>query len=347
MALLVGAASASPAGATVEPLTVASSWSQEPVVAGVTDGLTFTINDNDADDTPLSNVSFTDALPAGVVLDDEVGESGKNCGTVDPTEDAPGSSTITVTGLTVTNGSTCTLSFAVVGQTAGTDADDDISGLSFVTSASATDATPSTTDDTDVFATPAVLEVVADPSVTVTVPAANHTYGWGQQIDTSWSATVAADDSYDPTDLYGFDDQLDELQSGDPLNTWTPGSHSVTVFLTTADGGSVVDTVNYTVSGFTLEHVHTSKQGAVSFEAAFPFGGALSARVLDGRHVIGSAKRTLTAAGKPKLTIKPSAAGRRLLTRAGSKGVKVTLAVSFKPAGHASYTVKKTKIRLR
>lgn len=71
-----------------------------------------------------------------------------------------------------------------------------------------------------------------------------------------------------------------------------------------------------------------------------PGAGAFRLSVRSGRKTIASASRTVTKAGSVKITLKTTAAGRRIL---GKKAVRGSLSVSFTPSDKAAARSKKAK----
>ncbi len=113
----------STASAATPPLTISETTSSPNVVGnhqlrerGVTFGITYTIKANTASAT-FTNVGFTDALPPFVTLDDEVGETAKGCGTPFNATNQAGQDFVTEAGLTIVNGTTCTITVDVVSTT--------------------------------------------------------------------------------------------------------------------------------------------------------------------------------------------------------------------------------------
>jgi len=110
----------SPASATitviaVEPPSMSKTFSPNTIYVGETSQLTIRINNNDAD-TNLTNVSFTDNLPAGVVLATPVASTMTGCGTVGVTlTAAAGGTSVALSGGTITPAIDCVIKVNVTG----------------------------------------------------------------------------------------------------------------------------------------------------------------------------------------------------------------------------------------
>ncbi len=102
--------------AVITPPTIAKSFGAPTIPLGGTTTLTFTLANPDPV-TTLNNVSFTDTLPAGLVVATPNGLAGI-CGAGTITA-VPGSSTVSLSGVTGPPGANCTFSINVTGATAG------------------------------------------------------------------------------------------------------------------------------------------------------------------------------------------------------------------------------------
>ncbi|WBB77898.1 ice-binding family protein [Micromonospora sp. WMMD882] len=103
--------------APVAPPTIAKAFGDATIPAGGTTSLSFTLT-NPNSGTALTGVTFTDALPAGLVVATPNGLTG-SCGGGTISATAAGSS-ISLTGATLPAGGSCTFSVNVTGTTSGT-----------------------------------------------------------------------------------------------------------------------------------------------------------------------------------------------------------------------------------
>lgn len=101
----------------VAPPQIATTFTPPNVGPNGTSTLSFTVTNPAANTTALAGVSFTDTLPAGIVVTNPNGLTG-SCGggTITATS---GSGTISLTGGTIPTSSSCTFSLNVTGATAG------------------------------------------------------------------------------------------------------------------------------------------------------------------------------------------------------------------------------------
>jgi LPXTG-site transpeptidase (sortase) family protein len=109
--------SASDTVTAVLPPTISKLFAPNPILAGSTSTLTFTI-ENPNIDQPLSGVVFTDTFPAGMVVADPTGASTYGCGAPTYTL-AIGAGSISFSGGTMAAGGTCTVTVNVTGPTEG------------------------------------------------------------------------------------------------------------------------------------------------------------------------------------------------------------------------------------
>jgi hypothetical protein len=341
------------ASAASPPLTITASTSG-PLAAGsttnylanvgVTYGITYTLKAT-ATDT-LTGVGFSDALPAGVTLDDEVGETAKNCGTPFTPSNQPGAGSVTESGLTVIGSSapnyvgSCTITLEFVPGSAQTAAPDAVTLASAGYSVLANGSTTATTATTATIADLS-LTVAGLPTLSISGLSNGATYGYGKSVDLSFGATAAANDSV--TALYAADDQGNTLTLGQPINTDVPGAHQVQVFVQTADGYLGSQSYSYDVSSPKLTSVKTTKAGDVSFGVDYLAAGSVLAEVVDGKTVIGEVTKKITVGKTTTVTVAPTAAGKRFLAKlTTTKTTKVKVKVKVKVKGK---TVTKIKIK--
>jgi hypothetical protein len=371
IAVLAAAAAVTPAlaSAATAPLTVAASASSPCAESGttttyfvntaVTCGITYTVKSNVTGAT-LTGVGFTDQLPAGVALDDEVGETAKGCGSSftpgseqSPPTNAPGGTTVTESNLTVVNGTSCTVTLELVANTVETGSADAIA-FSSAPVTSVVGSSPSTTlTSAQEAATDLVLTVAGPPTVSITGPSDNATYGYGQSVLLGFSAAPAANDSLAANGVYATDDQGNTLAPGQAVNTDVPGSHQVAFWVQTVDGYlGAVQTYSYTVNSPKLLSVKTTKTGDVDFDVEYLAAGSVAADVVDGKTVIAKVTKKVSVGKATAVTVAPTAAGKKALTKLTtvSKKVKEKYKVKVKVKGKTKVetktkTVTKTTVK--
>lgn len=314
----VGASSAIAAGS----LTIKTSFENSPVSLNQSDAVGYALTNGTGS---AQTVTFTDSLPAGVALDSPIAATNTNgtgtCSLATPTAN-PGDTSVTVT-VTVpsASGTVCTISFATVASTPSNDvaihdAYSNVSALSGI-------AVPPPTAGS--------LIVLSNPALTLTAPSSNQSFSFGQIANANFSCN--ATDPLDSIDsFFGTDDEGNQIESGAPIDTIDPGTHSLEVDCYSAAGGGVVSqSVSYTVGSYTLSAIKEAKTtDYVSFRTLVP-AGRIVAEVIYGKKVIGSTRTSLTSRGTARVTIKPTVAGKKLLAAVKGKSVAVKLQVSFNP----------------
>ncbi len=138
---------------TTPPPTITKSFSPNPVAVGGTSTLTFTVVNPGS--STLTGVAVSDTFPAGVVVAPAPAIGGTCSGTVSA---LPGASSISVSGVSIVAAASCTVTVAVVANTAGPHAN--VSG--FVSS------TEGGTNTTATGSAAATLTAVQPPSITKT-----------------------------------------------------------------------------------------------------------------------------------------------------------------------------------
>ncbi|MGP0048053.1 MAG: hypothetical protein ACLPZR_04275 [Solirubrobacteraceae bacterium] len=323
---------ASPAGATAAALpTITSAFTPNLIGVGGTTALSVTIT-NPNPSAALSSVAFTDTLPAGLTVDNPPGESGA-CGTSSVVTAAAGSNTISLSGGSLKAATACTVSVAV---TAGQP-----EVFTNNTGPVSSSAGASSAGDTE------TLTVLAAPTVSVTLPTNNAEYKYGQVVRANYSCTQPGD-APGLQDCSAQDDLGNDINSGQPLDTKVPGSHSLSVAATSVDGLVTTDTINYTVlpdNKFTITKITPKTGGALGFELALPGAGKVAVRELAaGKVTVGELTLTVAAKRELKVTVVPTPAGTALLS--GGTPVKVVLQVSYTPKGGVKRTLEHRGIAL-
>jgi uncharacterized repeat protein (TIGR01451 family) len=323
LATIATAAALAPAAmAVTNPVTIKTAFENSPISLNTSDAVGYAFTNGS---TAAQTVTFTDTLPAGVAFDNPVGTtltngSSTGCSVVSSTA-APGASSATVT-ITVPNATStvCTLSYSVV---AGTPSND----------AAISDAYSSVSTVSGALVSPTVgsLKVLSNPALSFTAPTNNQSFILGQTSDAGFACS--ATDPLDSIDsFFGTDDEGNQIQSGAPIDTVDPGAHTLEVdCYSAAGGGDVTQTVNYTVGSYKLTAIKEAKTtDYTSFKTLVP-AGKIVAEVIYGKKVIGTTTVSNTARGTKSVTIKPKAAGKKLLAAVKGNSVAVKLQVSFTP----------------
>jgi hypothetical protein len=319
VAVLPATASAATAPLTIKvaasgPLATGSTTNYLGNV-GVTYGITYTLTATSTD--TLTGVGFTDTLPAGAALDDEVGETAKNCGTPFIPSNQPGATTVTESGLTVIGSAApsyvgaCSITLEFVANGVETSARDAITAAAYDNTPNGGSLTPEAATTASV--TDLALTVAGLPALSVTGLTSGATYGYGQSVDLGYSATAAANDSL--LALYAADDQGNPLSLGQAINTDVPGGHQVQVFVQTADGYLGAQNYNYTVNSPKLTAVKAAKTGDVEFDVEYLAAGSVLAQVVDGKTVIGKVTKKIAVGKTTAVTVAPTAAGKKFLAK--------------------------------
>jgi hypothetical protein len=319
------AALGAPTALAASSVTIKTSFENSPVSLNTTDAIGFALTNNTG---TAQTVTFTDTLPSGVTLDNPIGTTNTNgtgvCTLTPPTAN-PGASSVTVT-VTVpsetASGSVCTISFSIV---ASTPSANDVPLKDSYSGVSGSTVTPTTTTGS--------LIVLSSPTLSFSAPSNGQSFTLGQVFNASFGCTQT-----DPLDsisaFFGTDDEGNQIQSGAPIDTLDPGTRSLEVDCYSAAGGDITQTISYKVGSYSLTALREAKKtDFVSFKTLVP-AGKLVARLLYGvkKTVIGTTRTTVGAHGTVSVTIKPTAAGRKLLAAVRTKTAAATVTVSFTPA---------------
>lgn len=318
----LGAPSAMAAAATATGgVTIKTAFENSPISLDTSDAVGYQLTNTT---TTTQTVTFTDTLPAGVTLDNPLGTTNSNgtgtCTLATPTA-TPGSGAITLTvAVPAATGTVCTLSFGIVAATPSSDAalSDAYSGVS-----TASGVVPATTHGS--------LTVLSSPTLSFTAPTSNQSFSLGQSAAAAFSC--AATDPLDSIDsFFGTDDEGNQIESGAPIDTVDPGTHTLAVnCYSAAGGGSVSQSVAYSVGSYSLAAVTTArKTDIVRFKTLVP-AGKIASQVIYGKKVIAAATRSQTSRATATVTVKPTAAGRRLLAAIKARSVAAKLQVTFTP----------------
>jgi len=312
----LGAPSALAAGS----VTIKTSYENSPISLNTSDAIGYALTNST---TTSQTVTFTDTLPAGVVLDSPIGTTNTNgtgsCTLATPTAN-PGDPSITLT-VTVPNktasGAVCTISLGIV------------AGTPSVADAPLKDAY-SNVSPASVKTTAGGLVVLTNPTLDFTAPTNNQTFALGQVFDANFNC--AATDPLDSIDsFFGTDDEGNQIASGAPIDTVDPGIRSLEVdCYSAAGGGDLSESINYKVGSYTLTAVKKTETDQVSFKSAVP-AGKFVAELIDAKKVIGRTRLTVATHRTPRIMIKPTTAGEKLLAATKGKTAKVQLHVAFTP----------------
>lgn len=325
VAVLPSAAAAAPS-----PATISASFVPNTIAVGGTTALSVTITNPNASGS-LSNVSFTDTLPAGLVVDDPNGQNG-TCGSAGVLTANPGSSTISLTGGKLAAGANCVVSADVTTSTAGSYTDS-------TGPVSTTEAGSSTSGAT------AALTVFDNPTVTIRSPKNNAKLSFGEKVKARYSCADAAG-------APGIQECQGDVNVGQDIPTNAAGPQTFTVTAVSADGGTTTTTVNYTVlpdNTFTVKKVKAHSGGAVSFNVKLPGPGRVTVLERDGATTLATASLKRGSGGVLKVKLAPSAAGSGALSAAratGAADVTASIKVTYRPKGGRAHslTVRGVKI---
>lgn len=373
---------------TPPAVTIQTAYENTPISVGMSDAIGYQLA-NPTGQT--ETVSFDDQLPFGVTVDNPAAvtnTAGTGTCALQSANASPGAGSVTFTVVvpsSTAGGPVCTISVGIVpgapSRADGAMAD----AYSHVSASPAATVTPS----------PAGLVVLSSPTLSFTAPGNGQTLALGQVFDASFGcATTDPLDSIDS--FFGTDDEGNQIEPGGPIDTVDPGSHTLEVdCYSAAGGGSVSATVSYSVRSYTVWRVRSTRSDRVSFRSRLPAGklvailsdadavsttttGATSTRTAGAKQhrrgktvkrlgaadapakarVIGKLTRTLRGSARTYgFTIRPTKAGRRLISAARGRNLKAELRISFTPApvgsGDAeifpvgSIVVNKPNVRLR
>jgi hypothetical protein len=116
------------------------------------------------------------------------------------------------------------------------------------------------------------LTIAAAPSVQISSPANGARYTRGQIVRASYVCR-------ERTDGPGIASCIGTVADGQPINTTNPGTHRFSVTATSKDGQTHTSTVSYTVrlpnNQFTVSHIRTHRDGAISFRVKVPGQGRI------------------------------------------------------------------------
>ncbi len=224
--MLAGTATAATVPA-LAPLNFAVSTSNTsalgtlPFVQGTTYAVNYVITDTA--NAKLTNVSFSDQLPAGVTVAPGTTANAVNCGTLTPPSES-GASTITVSNFTVYGNSPnlCAIEYFVVAATPEAQTFDTPGSVSWTDN-----GTPEPSSDIDFQ--PWSVTVTTPPTLSITSPINGSTYAFNQKVVLGLGALPGTGDTITPGSLYAVDSSGDDYTSGQTIPTDVPGVHHLTV----------------------------------------------------------------------------------------------------------------------
>jgi len=330
------------AGAWANPVTVTVDGTPTPVTASIDvvappsislafgtsllglDGitpLTVTIT-NPNPSFALTGVSFTDSLPAGLVISGQSAPTNSCGGTLTA---VAGTDSLGLSGGDLAPG-TCTVSAAIVATATGTLTDTTTQVLS--------------NEGAGGNAASTALSVIGAPTVTLSAPAPGRVYTFGQKVPAAFSC---AEDPNGP----GVASCQGTVASGSLIATGKAGTHSFTVTAISRDGGVASHTVFYSVAPdnrFTVSRPVVHPDGSIGLVIKLPGPGRVTVleKLPGAQFVFARATASARAAGKLHLIIRPTARGRRAVQH--GHGLRVSTTVGYTPKGGAQRT---TRLRFR
>ena len=206
----LGSASTDASLDVVAPPSISAAFGTTLLGRDGTTPLTFTIT-NPNPSFGLTGLSFTDALPAGMVIAGQPA-AGDTCGG-DPTAVA-GTDSLGLAGGQLAPGATCTVSATIAATATGTFTDTTTQVLSTEGGIGNTAA--------------AVLTVIGAPVTTLSSPLGGHVYAFGEQVPADFGCV---DDPSGP----GIRSCVGTAPDGSPIDTDKAGAHSFTVTATSLD----------------------------------------------------------------------------------------------------------------
>ncbi len=331
-AVLTGmAALSAPSALAAGSVKVSTSYVQTPISANKADSILFAIANSTG--STVNNLTFTDTLPVGTVLDDPVGLSlipgtATNCGTVtavNPTTgavSAPGDTSVAITIASVpsaASGAICTVSVGIVSNTPS------VADAAYLDTLTSTFAAPKP------VLTPAGIVVLSDPALEIIKPRKPTTFALGQIVAGNFACTPT--DALDTVaSVFATDDYSNQINSGEAIDTVDPGKNTLQYNCYSGVGsGDTTQSVSYRVSSYKVSSVKANAaKGELTFKSLVPAGRFVT-ELSVGKRVIGASKVTVHYRHTATVAVKLNAAGKALL--ASGKHVKAKLSLSFTPVG--------------
>jgi uncharacterized repeat protein (TIGR01451 family) len=337
---------AAPASAATSPVLAVSvstsntsaTGQQLPFVAGTVYAVTYTLADNVPE--KLTDVSFTDRLPAGLSIAPGSVGAASNCGQQSnggpsTLQTQSGATSVSESGFTVSSGDGqgCEVELFVVAGATEASASDRPGSASFqIDGKSETEsnfASSSAPASAPVEFPEWNVSVIAPPTLGISYPATAARFAFNQKVDAKLTGTAAAGDSILPGNLYAVDQANSVFTNGQRIATDIPGTHTLTVWAQTADGfiGSG-QTISYTVGSPRPVDVVSHALGSLSFDLKYLVVGRATMTLRHGSTVIGYARQWVHVGKEMPVWIAPNAAGQRI--RASHRnGFKATLSIEY------------------
>ena len=321
---------ASPAGAVSElpPLNVAVSTSNEsaggnlPFVQGEVYAVTYLFTD--PANAKLTDVHFSDHLPAGVTVAPGTSASALNCGNFQPVAE-PGASVISADGFTVYGNSPnhCAMEFFVTAAAVEGPSSDALGTVSF-----SDNGTPELSSDVTFHSWS--VAVTSPPTLAITFPANGASFAFNQKVRAQLTATAGAGDSITPAGLYAVDEIGDEVSNQGLIPTDVPGPHTLTIWTQTADGFiGQGPRISYTVASPAPIDLQSDRHGDLSFKVRYLQTGTVTATLRYHHTVVATGKRWVHVGFEMPMRVVPNAAGRRILASHRS-GITVSLSLLYR-----------------
>jgi uncharacterized repeat protein (TIGR01451 family) len=336
---------AAPAGAATSPvLSVSVSTSntsptgqQLPLVAGTVYAVTYTLTNNLSD--PLTDVSFSDHLPAGLTIAPNTSATASHCiagpdGGPKSLQTQSGATSISESGFTVApgDGAGCSVEVFVTAGFAAAAASDTPGSASFVVDGKSEEsnfASSSAPASTQVEFPEWNVSVISRPKLAITYPRTGAHFAFDQKVRTRLSGAAAAGDSILPGNLYAIDESNTEFTNGQRIATDIPGKHTLTVWASTTDGFiGAGQKITYTVGSPAPVDVVSHRLGSVSFDVKYLATGRATMKLHYGSTVIGYVRKWVHVGKEMPVWIALNAAGERL--RASHKhGFEARLSLEY------------------
>jgi uncharacterized repeat protein (TIGR01451 family) len=237
---------AAPASAASSPVLAVSvgtsntsaTGQQLPFVAGTVYAVTYTLTDNVPD--TLTDVSFTDQLPAGLSIAPGSVGTASNCGVqsnAGPStlQTQSGATSVSESGFTVSAGAGqgCEVELFVVAGTVEASASDTPGSASFQINGKS--ETESTFASSSAPASAPVefpewnVSVITPPTLGISYPATGAHFAFNQKVRVGLTGAAAVGDSILPGNLYAVDETNSVFTDGQQIATDIPGTHTLTV----------------------------------------------------------------------------------------------------------------------
>lgn len=312
--------------------SVSESFAAPSVPLGGETRLTLLIA-NLANSAAIAGVGFADLLPPGLRLAPDPAPVNGCGGTLTA---SGGGASFSLGGASIEGLGSCAVTVAVQGAAPGNQEN--------VVSANSNGGLPS-------GVARASLTVIGPPTIAVSSPASGASYSLGQQVAASYACTEAPSGP-------GIGSCSGTVANGAPIDTSTAGLHSFTVNAASSDGLTSSTTFTYTVqpaakvssppqrkvtppsNHFKVIGHHAAASGVVTLDVKVPGPGSVTVLQRTGRAgaLFGGARATSHNATVLRIKLRPTARGKRLLTR-GARSTHVTLRVTYAPLGGSPRTV--------